>query len=270
MEINFQANSLSKEDLHKLRMQLYHSTGDGFCIFRSFIPGRIASHISNFWTVHVDPKITHSVYLREDINLNLGHRYLQDNSGNISFFNPLWAKSLDIVSNEIALSIIALRARIEGKALSRDIYPLVGSRCVIPRIVVTRNGENVVPEHSDYGLDEPNIEDIDLSRLQATLVLSEHCKDYSGDGLYFYKNSGEKVFLAQKNSLKAGDLLVWRYVNKHGVSNVSSDSQQLGFVRMLFPYELIREAGNFRLSAKKFKQVMPQPIKQFVKKILGR
>ena len=249
--VNHKNFCLTKDEIWHIREKIYHSQQDGFFVFRGFLDTRITDHLINYWVKLLDPASTHKLFpgKKNAFHPNCPSYYAHNKKNDLKvFYNPLWSNRHEIVSNEVAFSIIQLRAQIEGKAFTREIMPVVGQRCVIPRLIITKNGKNILMPHSDYSLDEPDSKNIDLARVQATLFLSHVDHDYSGSGFIFTKNNGEKIECERALKIKPGDLLVWRYNNVHEISDISSSSDQIGFVRMLFPPESITRSngiGNF-------------------------
>ena len=70
-------------------------------------------------------------------------------------------------------------------------------------------------------------------------ILSEYNRDYTGSGFYLKNNQGSDVYFGKDIQVSPGDLVLWKYNNEHGVENVHSDPNQIGFMRMLFPLEVL-------------------------------
>ena len=146
------------------------------------------------------------------------------------------------------MSITFLRSQIEGKLYASEIFPIAGRRCVIPRVVVTKAGENVLEPHSDYGLGEEDPKNVDLARLQCTLFLSEFGKDYEGSGFMIENNQNKVISIEKELEVSPGDLLVWKYSNQHSIDRITELESGYGFVRMLFPPELITRDNVFNVN----------------------
>lgn len=241
--INNKQFCLSENELWDVRYKIYHTKGDGYFLFKNFIAEDLSKHLIDFWVHLLDPSISHVPFPgKEKAFYPDCPCYFRGSPTSVHkiFYNPLWSiKNIDIVTNEIAASIINLRSQIEGKAFTRESTATPGQRCSIPRIVITRNGENILPPHSDYGFDEPDPKNIDLARVQATLFMSKYAVDYTGSGFEFTMNNGKKIQCERDLNIEPGDLLVWRYNNIHEISAIHSSDDQIGFVRMIFPPELI-------------------------------
>jgi hypothetical protein len=106
-------------------------------------------------------------------------------------------------------------------------------------VVLTRNAATWIAPHRDYADFERRFEKnrFDRSRLQATLFLSEKGVDYSGIGFVFEQNDGQKVVFGTDVPIVPGDLVIWRYNNLHEVAEVTTASDQFGFMRILYPPE---------------------------------
>ena len=252
--INHRNFCLNKKEVWDVRRKIYHTQGEGYLLFKGFLEKKFTDHLVNYWCRLLDPPQTHLLFPGKEHAFYPGCPCYYKHgrtTGLKVFYNPLWGNQHEVVSNEIAVSIIHLRSQIEGKAFTREISPRPGQRCVVPRLIITRNGENVLAPHSDYGLDEPNPRNIDLARVQATLFLSQIDQDYSGSGFVFTKNNGDKIHCERELGIEPGDLLIWRYNNVHEISDISSGENQVGFVRMLFPPEEIsHKAGSISLIEK--------------------
>jgi len=157
---------LTPKEVWDARRKIYHSQGDGFLLFKGFLERKFSDHLVNYWCRLLDPPQTHVLFPGKEHAFYAGCPcyYKHGRSTGLKvFYNPLWSNQHEVVSNEIAVSIIHLRSQIEGKAFTREISPRPGQRCVVPRLIITRNGENILAPHSDYGLDEPNPRNIDLA-----------------------------------------------------------------------------------------------------------
>ena len=239
-QFSLESTYLDEDLIHRVRKELYHSSGPGYVVFKQFISSEYSRHIFDYWTKYVVPEKSHQQFIsRELLRPGNPNFYNQSPNGSRSFYNPFWNSPPDEVTHEVCLKITQLRNQIESRPSFSEIFPVPGGRCVIPRIVITKTGENVLVPHSDYGLDEPNPENIDLRRTQVTLFLSKYGKDYSGSGFIFHTNQGEKIQLEKELDLDPGDLVIWKYSNVHAIDSIDVEDDQAGFVRILFPPEKI-------------------------------
>ena len=184
-----------------------------------------------------------------------------------NFYNPFWNSPTDEVTHEV---LAQLRNQIESRPCFSEIFPVIGSRCVIPRIVITKKGENILAPHSDYGLSESNPANIDLRRTQATLYLSKFGKDYGGSGFIFTVNQGNQIQMEKELNLNPGDLVIWKYSNTHSIDNIDASEEDAGFVRILFPPEKLSLSRNFFWGAriKRFTSRVFVKLKNFLIKLV--
>lgn len=231
-------NSIDDQRLHESRMDLYHSSGSGFVVFRNYISDDYVKHIVDYWTKYVIPEKSHEKFVSKEFLYNgCPNYFVSSSNGSKVFYNAFWNPPCDAVTYEAAFRIAQLRNQIEAKISSADLFPFPSGRCLIPRVVITKNGENILVPHSDFGLDEPNPANIDLRKTQATLYLSEYGRDYTGTGFIYTNNQGEKVFLGKDLDIRPGDLVIWKQSNVHEIESVYTEDDQMGFVRILFPCE---------------------------------
>ncbi len=237
-ELTYEGLSIPSDALHEARMDIYHSTGSGFHIFRGFLSPASAAHIAGLWAelpVSISaPRPNPKKKIPAGYpNFGEGDEHLRVWT---SFF---WNAPMDELTYDAALQVQRLRNRIEGRKPFNELMPF-GPRALGFRVVVTVRG-GAVNAHRDWvGAD------YDPARTQATLFLAEKGSDYDSGGFFFETNRGETIELTRE--VKSGDLVIWRYGNVHRVDAVESSAPQLGFVRMLFPNEEI-EPRPFRLSA---------------------
>mgnify|MGYP001320841359 CR=1 FL=1 len=218
--ITFEDILLSGKELDRIRRELYHSSGPGFIIFREFVRRQIADHIVEYWVRQAKPEVSHTrIKPKNPFYPGCPAYFAGSLEGSRTYYNPFWGPIFDVATNEVSLAISQLRAKIEGKAFGREIFPYPGGKCTVPRVVITRSGKTIVPPHSDYGMDEPDPANVDLARLQATLYLSEHQKDYNGSGFVFTRNDGKQVCFARDEKLVSGEhpflRLLYRFVGTH-------------------------------------------------------
>ena len=240
-EIDYNQLFLLDEQLHAIRHDLYHSKSPGFYIFRNYLPEAYSEHVATFWE-YLDTEDWHKPFPgKNKIHLGCSNFYSIDKQLNRSFFNFLWNSPPDEFTHILAYQFQLLRNRIESREPYREIYPLTG-RAISYRVSISKHGNNIVPEHSDWMGDE-----FDPRRTQITLFLSDFNKDYSGNGFYMETNQGKKVYFGKDLNVSKGDLVIWRYNNKHGVDTIRSTSSQRGFMRIILPPEEIHKKTIFKL-----------------------
>jgi len=237
----FNSLFLKDESLRQIRRQIYHSSGPGYVVIREFFDQQQVEHAQEIWTSTSASRHFEPFLGKHQFQLGSPNFMKKDDRGNRTFYNFLWGKPLDELTYEATFYIQTLRNRISGRNSSNEILPITGNS-VSYRVVLTRNHEAPVPPHRDFW--EPDhvlSKGHDLTRLQATLMLSEHGKDYAGRGFALVNNQGKKVVFGVDEPVKAGDLIIWRYSNEHSVMDIRSSDQQLGFLRILYPQEIIHD-----------------------------
>ena len=231
----------SMDELMEIRNELYHSAGKGYYVIRGFLDSSFSDHIIKFWNDELPlSKLTHERIDKMDKSKMFYSgcpNYVYTNPYGVTYFNWLWNEPYDEVTYAAAWKISELRNLVMSKNFFLRFFPGKEGRTVGFRVIQTTSGENIVPSHKDW-IGETFF---DPSALQATLILSEHGKDYTGDGMLFTTNQGEQVVLNKDLDLKPGDLVLWRYINEHAVQNIQTTSEQMGFLRIIFPPENLYE-----------------------------
>jgi len=234
----------STESLHGIRQRLYGAPG--YVVVRAAFNEEQTSYILRFWRSAQNPVVLQRGFDKRKL--------LRSNCPNYSFFdgdravhfNFFWNWPADALTYEICWEVQRLRNLIEGNPPSARYLPIGGDglssargvgdseHAASYRVVGTqRNGE--VKPHRDWIADP--------SKIQMSIVLSEHGKDYEEGGFLFRTTEGALVNLSETERLRAGDLLIFHYCQEHGVAPVSSRPDQIGFWRILFPLESIRQLG---------------------------
>jgi hypothetical protein len=236
--------SLGEAELAVYRRALYHSTGPGYIVIRNFLSADAVAHIRALWS-GVDPARTHHNFVDKSWIYRYCPNYASvDDHGNRTFYNFFWNTPLDEVTFTASLYIQILRNRIAGRAPFTEVFG-TGIKAATYRVVHSRNASTWIAPHRDY-FDEKNKQDkvcYDLTRLQATLFLAEKRVDYSGTGFKFERNDGSHVVFGDEEPVRGGDLAIWRYNNLHSVENVRSEPWQIGFLRIIFPFEAVNEVA---------------------------
>jgi len=222
--------------LRPIRRDIYHSSGQGFYVFRNFLGPDVATHMQRFWS-DLDPMLIHRTLPSEGIKALFNgcpdYSYGKQHGDHRGFLNFFWNHPADEVSYAVAMQVQWLRNRVMGKAPQADIFPLNG-RAVSYRAVISMRGKVVTRPHRDFDGDDWIR---DPSKLQATLFLCTPGADYTGDGFTLETNGGDSVRFGHEVPVACGDLVLWRYSNHHSVLNVESSGDQCGFIRLLFPIE---------------------------------
>ena len=230
-DITFDELYLREAALLPIRRQLYHSSGEGYFVFKGFLDVTQTEHMRRFWS-SLEPQDWHKPYVNAERMYRGCPNYVEEAKGQVSYLNFLWNEPPDELTHAVAFAIQMLRNRIEARNLYREIFPLAG-RSASYRIVLSRNIDEIVVPHRDWVG-----EAFDPRRLQVTLFLAEKGKDYEGIGFGIETNYGKSKVFGEDVEVHPGDLVLWRYNNLHFAREVSSDGT-IGFMRMLMPPEEI-------------------------------
>src|SRR5690349_20948264 len=107
--------SLPEEALHPARMELYHSSGPGYVIFRGFTSPEQVAHMRRVWS-SVDPATTHALFPGKQLLYDgCPNYYLLEADGSRTFYNCLWNAPTDEVTHAACLAAHALRNRLSGR-----------------------------------------------------------------------------------------------------------------------------------------------------------
>lgn len=237
---SFEGLAIPEEEFARFRHDLYHSTGPGYVVFPGFLSGDAVRHIQSIWP-NIDPARTHKMFWsKEDMSAACSDFYTADNHGNRNFYNFIFNTPVDEVTWTASIFVHMLRNRLSGRPPFAEMFPVSG-RVLSYRVVITRVSKTWAKPHRDYIQDPTSLDrnKYDLSRLQATLFLSEKGRDYSGTGFRFERNGGRTVIFGTDVPVKAGDLVIWRYNNLHSIEDVSAVDGQLGFMRIIYPPEIM-------------------------------
>jgi len=264
MNLSFNYLYPSKDELIKIRKQIYHSEGSGFYIFKNFLPKNYVKHINKFWFDEAINDINIKKFkTKKEIFFGCPNYIYSSNTSNPNkntiFYNFLWNNPSDQLTHDLSIQILILRNIIMSKSISNNFFEKSSQFQSTYRIVRTLNSENIVPFHKDWN-SHPYI---DPSALQATLFLSKNGKDYKGKGFSIENNKGKMQFFDTdlRNSIEEGDLMFWKYNNLHGISDKITSINSVGFTRMIFPVEILSKRG--------FIENIKKPLKLLYKKIIN-
>lgn len=232
--------AFTEEELAPVRRTLYSPRGPGYVMVREFLPEPIAAHLQAFWT-RGEPRYWNEFeQLRNRDCYEVGQGpFASHFEGKDAYLYALWNPAPDEVTLAVALSVIQLRNQIEQQPLFRDLLPTGPMMSFYMVAVSTRADDADVKWHTDEFPHNPRFPYVEM-RLQATLFLSDFGRDYAGDGMIMEDNAGNEVRVSEGLSPKAGDLLLWRYANRHCVGSIDTPDGGCGFVRVLFPLEAVR------------------------------
>ena len=232
--MDFRQLTITEEELHPIRMELYHSGGPGYAIFPGFVSSDVADYLVSFWS---SPEVSRSYERfigRKSFSVGCpNYVYGPDQYRNQAFYNFLWNEPPDEMTYSITFVVRMLRNRVEGRMPFAEIFPYAGHGGTY-RVSITRGGGTVVQPHQDWVG-----EHFDPRRLQATLFLTEKGKDYDGPGFAFRNNQGKDLEFGTDVPIGAGDLVLWRYNNLHSVRDVTTKPGDRGMVRVIFSPETI-------------------------------
>lgn len=235
--INYRHLQQSSERLQPIRTALYHADGPGFFLCREFLSSSMAEDIANFWET-LNPSRCHQRFIhRQCFHIRCPNvRQGPTDRGDLQYYNFFWNAPPDERTQLLAHEIQLLRSQLEGRQLLHELYPAPPATTLFGystsyRISINKYGDTIVPPHRDW-VDKPANDPL---RLQATLVLSKFGDDYIGTGFSFDTNQGHTMILGKDLEAMPGDLLLWRYNNRHEVSNIRPGPTGRGFMRATFP-----------------------------------
>jgi hypothetical protein len=231
---SFDRLNLRDQDLHAIRMHLYHSSGEGYYVFRRFVSPDIVAHMRSIWT-STGPKVGFELFPGNDKTyIGCPNYYVRYDDGSEVFYNFLFAPPFDEVTCEVSIAVNMLRNRLSGRCAYEGVY---GQSSLQYRVTRNINRTTWAAPHTDWLDYEKRWEkgQYDPSRLQATLFLSEKGVDYSGTGFRFSNNNGRSLVFGDDVQISPGDLVIWRYGNLHSIEDVRTEPGQLGFLRIIYP-----------------------------------
>lgn len=245
------------ERMIPIREEIYIK--QGYYVLRNFIEPYQAEYIVLFWQESHNQLVTR---FRKEVLLVAGcPDYSTVNNDRTVHYNFFWNRPKDWLTYDVCWRIQRLRNEIEGNPVSENYLPFQQTnlpdgtsdvenyRAVSFRIVGSRNGA-AVAVHRDW----PH----DLSRIQMSLILTAWGQDYSEGGFVFRTPDGVLRNLGREESLRPGDLLIFRYSNEHGVESLKANNGQRGFWRILFPIEVIRHKKSLASALRSRLSSVPQ------------
>lgn len=233
-----------------LRHDIYHSSGPGFVVFRSFISADLVEHMRRVWST-----VPSSYFFRHPGK----HLLFQDTPNLLIEYGDDFSKAfcnfphnapVDEATGYVATLVHLIRNRLQGHAPLDELFQW-GERVLSYRVVRSGEGHSV-ERHSDFSPDAKAnpFDKIDQpERLQATLFLSNHGEDYRGGGFELEATDGRIVRFGVDEPVSAGDLIIWRYPLPHEVTPVTPLSS-CGFLRILFPSERLVQGNYWRRALK--------------------
>ncbi|WP_448208553.1 hypothetical protein [Azospirillum sp. sgz302134] len=246
MDLTYDCLKIPDNDLRNIRMAIFHSSGPGYYIIRNYLQPSQVKHLQTVWSQFKDSsarKYFVDYRGRDSIYFGCPNSYSPDDRGNELFHNWSWNPPYDDLTFSASMMVQMIRSQVMGLAPFAETMPWVGGRALCYRVMFTRNIDTHIGWHRDWYQADPVAQldktRHDLSRVQATLFLSRHGDDYGGEGFCFTDNAGRNLVMGRDVSLEPGDLVLWRYNNPHGVLNIQSEPGQIGFMRIIYPPEIV-------------------------------
>lgn len=230
------AKPLEKKTNKNARKEIY--TGKGYALFEKFISQDLAHTILSRWLNKKTYYYFDHFHKNTEVTLKTPN-YLakRPTEEDISLCFNSWRPPLDDQLSEIASYAQQVRNQIEERPLffgTRHFDDLL----LQYRLCRSLSPGTIVWPHSDF-FDEPRKDatgshEFDPRRTQMTLFLSSYGKDYDSGGFFFEDNSEKEILFGRDIKAEAGDLLIWKYSNKHWVENIRAKNKK-GFSRIVFP-----------------------------------
>lgn len=228
-----------EESLKSTRQALYSPQGPGYVLIRGFAPPELAMHMRRFWTSG-EPQLWDAFeQLRNRPRYRVGDGpFASHFKGKDAYLFALWNQPVDDVTLAAVVAAVQLRNQIEQQPLFRDLLP-VSRYMAFYMVTLSRDSAaNEVEWHEDLFAHDESLPYVE-TRLQATLFLSAYGEDYEGSGMRLIDNQGREIQIDEALRPRAGDLLLWRYGNRHCVGSVNALPGGVGFARILMPLEAI-------------------------------
>ena len=233
--------TFDESGLAQIRYDLYSPSGPGFHLIRNFVPKDMMDHMRDFWTRPKPATWDDFPVLRNRPFYHVGEGpFASHTKTKDTYMFAPWNKPVDEVTASVALAMILLRTQIEQQPIYNDIFPC-GPMVSFYMMIMSRHAdeydvkwhEDIFPHDEKY----PYVE----NRLQCTLFVSEYGVDYTGTGMQFVDNSGNKMQADAALGTKPGDLLVFRFGNSHAIGSINTPENGIGFARMLIPVEHVKQ-----------------------------
>lgn len=220
-----------------VRKRIYNQ--DGYFVFKNFIDAEKAESIARRWSSGRFDYEFHDRFANSEVRI--GHPnycYHRPGSPDLSYCMHMWNAPVDQALHSICLEAQSLRNLVEGRALHFGTQlhdPLI----LQYRLSRTLSTDTSVFPHADF-LEEPRRDSMgdhayDPRRCQMTLMLSDYGTHYKDGGFFLQNNQDKQLLLGRDVSAQIGDLVLWKYSNKHTVTGVVPMDQDLGFSRVIFP-----------------------------------
>src|SRR6185436_13332477 len=106
---------IPEDMLAPIRKRLYHSSGDGYYVFRNFVPPAVVAHMRTIWS-SIDPRLTHRPWEGNHlVYAGCPDYFDQGADGSRLFYNFLFSHPVDEATREISVAVHMLRNRLSGR-----------------------------------------------------------------------------------------------------------------------------------------------------------
>ncbi len=229
----FGSSLVPPKEVVAVRRALYHSEGPGYVVLPGFLDGPYLEHIQRFWLETKHSESDYAPYEKRAA-YPVGYPPMKKaNERRVVYSHFWWNTPTDQLSTALALAVQSVRNLVEGSVPHHGLVP-DGSRVLNWRVVVSKHSDgDEVPPHNDMFPGES----AELARLQATLFLTDPGRDWTGEGFALHTNQGTELCFGRDVAVEAGDLVLWRYVNRHRVGGIATPEGGRGLARMIFPLE---------------------------------
>jgi hypothetical protein len=237
--LNFNQLMSPDSSLEELRTELYDPDKPGYIVLRQYLSMDLVRHLRQRWKEQPpDPALVDTIPIEPKRIGQLPFAFFGQRR--TCYHNYLWNKPLDETTHGICFAVSLLRNQLQQTPLYFNLIPN-SKRMASYRVLLSGTYSDDVQEvlpHQDFSEEvvrrqEPQSQNY----LQATLFLAEHGVDYTGQGFFFTTNQGNRLYVGKELGLKPGDLMIWRYINTHGVDATQTLPGGLGFMRIVFPFE---------------------------------
>ena len=228
----------SEGTLANHRRALYGTDGSGWIVVRSAVSPTTLAQLQRTWTAPPSESFAPPVPNTEAGPGAPMFRADGPFSQTSHVWGP-WNPPVDPALRAVEWGIQLLRNRLQGRPPWFGLSDLENG-WIQTRVVRTLDGEGFVRDHADYAEAPPATplgqHRFDPTMLQATLLLSTRDTDWTGEGFWLRPTeAGPPLPLAAPPYAQAGDLLLWRHSLVHGVGEVRTPPDSLGFLRVLIP-----------------------------------
>ncbi|MCB1782670.1 MAG: hypothetical protein KDI13_01615 [Alphaproteobacteria bacterium] len=232
-------NLYESNEVAEMRKSVY--AGPGYTVFKSFIAPDIARDLGKRWFSGMYNHLLHDGFIKNQELAKDTPSFLirRPNECDWSICHQIWQAPLDETAHNIAMECQRMRNLIEGRPLYYATR-IHDSLVMQYRLCRTLSPGVTVKPHADFmeesRHDPSGSHAFDPRRTQMTLFLSDYGTDYDEGGFKFMTNDERYVTFGRDVDVGAGDLVIWKYTNKHEVSDVRVlNDSVLGFSRIVFP-----------------------------------